>query len=279
MSDETDHRNRAMPEAGLRARAVDLARCLRFYSRLPVPALPWEGDPYGLPEFRRMTPVVPLAGLLLGLPSALCLAAALALDLGSWLAAALAVAAATLATGAFHEDGLADTADGFGGGATPERRLAIMKDSLIGSFGASALALAFALRIIALATLVDRTGSAALTAVLVAAVLSRTAGLMPLTFLPPARLDGASYAVGQPDREAFWQSCAFAALLSVLVGASGGLPPGGIALMLALAALSGWALTRLSERMIGGQTGDVAGAVQQIAEIAALIGLLIAVEP
>jgi adenosylcobinamide-GDP ribazoletransferase len=279
MGHETDHRTKAAPEAGLKGRAVDLARCLRFYSRLPVPALPWEGDPHALPDFRRITAVVPLAGLVLGLPSALGLTAALALGLGPWLAAALAVAAATLATGAFHEDGLADTADGFGGGATPERRLAIMKDSLIGSFGASALALAFALRIISLGTLADRVGIGALTALLVAAVLSRTAGLMPLTFLPPARLDGASYAVGQPTRESFWQASALAVVLAACLGALGGLPAGGVALMVALAALSGWALTRLSQRLIGGQTGDVAGAVQQVGEIAALIGLLITVEP
>src|SRR3954452_18715477 len=90
--------------------AVDLVQCLRFYSRLPVPALIWETDPHQLPDFRRMTPVVPLAGAIIGLGPALILAAALRLGLGPWLSAALSVAAITLVTGAFHEDGLADTA-------------------------------------------------------------------------------------------------------------------------------------------------------------------------
>jgi len=253
---------------------TDTARCLRFYSRLPVPALPWEPDPHALPDFARMTRAVPLAGLVLGLLPALALAGALALGLGSWLAAALSVAAMTVTTGAFHEDGLADTADSFGG-ATRERRLAIMRDSLIGSFGASGLILVFALRIGALAEVAARTGTAGACAViLIAAALSRTAGLIPLVFLAPARLDGASYAVGQPTRETFWMAAALAAGLAVLLGVPAGLPPSGIALMLALAGLSGAALAGLAARHIGGQTGGIAGAAQQVGEIAALIGLL-----
>jgi adenosylcobinamide-GDP ribazoletransferase len=258
--------------------AVDLMQCLRFYSRLPVPALPWEADPHRLPDFRRMTPVVPLAGAIIGLGPAFVLAASLELGLGPWLSAALSVATMTLVTGAFHEDGLADTADGFGGGATPERRLAIMKDSLIGSFGASALILAFALRIGALATLADRLHPLEAAAiVVVAAIVSRTAGLLPLTTLPPARLDGASYAVGQPTRQALWFAAASATLVAVLLGEASAWPLEGTLLMIVLPAVVGAALTRLSSRLIGGQTGDVAGAVQQVGEVAAMIGLLITI--
>jgi adenosylcobinamide-GDP ribazoletransferase len=258
---------------------VNLARAVRFYSRLPVPALPFEAEPHARPDFGTMARAVPAAGLAIGLGPALTLLAALALGLGPWLAAALSVAAMTILTGAFHEDGLADTADGFGGGATPERRLAIMKDSLIGSFGASALALAFALRIAALATLAERVpaGSAA-AAVLIAAVLSRTAGLLPLTLLPPARREGASYEVGRPSREALSGAGILAAAIALVLGFLGGLPPLGIGLMLVLSYAVGRALTRLSARLIGGQTGDVAGAVQQAAEILALVGLLVTVE-
>jgi adenosylcobinamide-GDP ribazoletransferase len=155
-----------------------------------------------------------------------------------------------------------------------------MKDSLIGSFGASALALAFALRIGALATLAERIDPvAAALAVVAAASLSRTAGLMPLTFLPPARPDGASHAAGRPTRDGLWLAAAIAIAIALAAGLVGGLPLPGIALMIALPVLAGLALTRLSDRLIGGQTGDVAGALQQVAEIAALIGLLITVEP
>ena len=260
--------------------AIDLARCLRFYSRLPVPALPWEADPHALPDFRSMAPLVPLAGAVLGLAPALVLLLALHLGLGPFLAAALAIAAMTAATGAFHEDGLADAADGFGGGATAERRLAIMKDSLIGSFGGSALVLAFLLRIGSLSALAERLPPAAAAgAIVAAAAVSRTAGLMPLTLLPPARRDGASAAVGQPSRSGLAGAAAMAAIVAALAAALNAWPLPALALMLVLPALVGLGLTRLSARLIGGQTGDVAGAIQQLAEIAAMIGLLIMLAP
>jgi len=260
--------------SGWRAAAIDLAHCVRFYSRLPVPALPWEQNAHALPSFPRLVRLIPLAGLLIGLLPAAVLGFALLLDLGPWLAAALSVAAMVLATGALHEDGLADTADSVGG-TTRERRLEIMRDSRIGSFGASALVLSLILRIAALAMIVARSdGAAAVAAVLIAASLSRTAGLMPLAFLAPARADGMSRAVGQPPRDSFWLAAGIAGAIAVVLGLLGGLPPSGIALMLVLSALSGLALTAFARRHLGGQTGDIAGAAQQVAEIAALIGLL-----
>jgi adenosylcobinamide-GDP ribazoletransferase len=257
------------------AALVDLARTVRFYSLLPLPALPFE-DPHAAPDFRTMPRLLPLAGAIIGIPPALVLLSALLLDFGPWLAAALSVTAMTLVTGAFHEDGLADTADGFGG-ATRERRLAIMKDSLIGSFGASALVLAYTLRIGALAALADRLEPlAAAVAVVIVAALSRTSGLVVLTLLPSARPEGTSRTVGRPTRETLVLASALAAAIAIVLGVAAGLPRFGIALMLVLSALSGWLLTRLSARFIGGQTGDVAGASQQVAEVLAMLGLLLA---
>jgi adenosylcobinamide-GDP ribazoletransferase len=144
--------------AGGKELVAELLRCLRFYSRLPVPVLASEIDPYGPPDFATMPRAVPLAGAVIGAVGAIVLATGHALGLGAWLCAALAVASLTLATGAFHEDGLADTADGFGGGSTPERRLEIMKDSRIGSYGAAALILAYLLRVGCLAELILKLG-------------------------------------------------------------------------------------------------------------------------
>ncbi|MGF9759766.1 adenosylcobinamide-GDP ribazoletransferase [Microvirga sp. 0TCS3.31] len=256
------------------AAVIDLAHCVRFYSRLPVPALPWEQDAHAPPSFPRLLRMIPVAGLVLGVLPAAVLGLALLLDLGPWLAATLSVAIMVLTTGALHEDGLADTADSIGG-TTLEKRLEIMRDSRIGSFGASALFLSLALRTGALAALASRIdGGAVVAAILITASLSRTAGLMPLVFLPPARRDGMSQAVGQPARKTFWQVAGIAVVVAVLLGALGDLPAAGIVLMLALSGLSGLALTRFAKRHLGGQTGDIAGAAQQVAEIAALIGLL-----
>jgi adenosylcobinamide-GDP ribazoletransferase len=276
---EQFERSEAAPAGGWQAVAGDLAHCVRFYSRLPVPALPWEQDAHALPNFPRLVRVIPLAGLLLGLVPAAALIVALILDLGPWLSAMLAVAAMVLATGALHEDGLADVADSFGG-TTRDKRLEIMRDSRIGSFGATALFLALALRIGALAEIVSRADAlAAVAAILITASLSRTAGLMPLVFLPPARRDGLSHAVGQPPRETFWLAAGIAGAIAVALGALAGLPPFGIALTIVLSGLAGLALTGFAARHLGGQTGDIVGAAQQVAEIAALIGLLTVLAP
>jgi adenosylcobinamide-GDP ribazoletransferase len=263
----------------VRAGLIDLARGLRFFSRLPVPVLPFETDPHGSPDLGGMTRALPFAGIAIGCLPALVLAASLALGLGTWLSAALSIAAMTVSTGALHEDGLADLADAFGG-ATRERRLAIMRDSRLGSYGASALILAFTLRIGALATLATHLDPwSAGFAVLAAACLSRVAGVAPLAFLPPARTDGLSHAVGQPSRDSFWIAAILALCLTIVLGILGHWPRSGIALMLAAAGASAFLVTRLARRLLGGQTGDVAGAGQQSAEVAVLIGLLIAVAP
>lgn len=253
--------------------AYDLAACLRFYSRLPVPRLPGEGDPHRLPDFRTLPRMLPVAGLILALPSALILLVAWALDLGPFLAATLAVAVGTLVTGALHEDGLADVADGFGGGATRERRIEIMRDSRIGAYGGVALVLTLALRIGALATLLDRTGALAALALVLAASLSRSAALAPMVLLGPARPGGAGASVGTPDRRTIG-IVGLVTLAFVALGWIIGLPFAGMVLMPALALAASLVLTALARAKIGGQTGDVIGACQQVAEIAALLGLI-----
>lgn len=264
----------------MRQALTDLARSLRFYSRLPVPRLPWETDAHAPPDFGRVARALPVAGAVIGLVPALVLLASLKLGLGPLLAAALAVAALTAATGAFHEDGLADTADGFGGGATPERRLEIMKDSRIGSFGGAALSLGLILRVATLAALAGRLdpGPAA-AAVVIAASLSRTSALALLALLPPARTEGSSYAVGCLTPRAFAVPAALAIGIALALGLPANLPLPGLALAVVLPAGATLLLARLSARLIGGQTGDVAGAAQQAGEVACLLGLLIAVGP
>ncbi len=261
--------------AGWRALAADCATMIRFYSRLPMPRLPFEAEAHAPPDFRRAPRMLPLAGLLIGLPGALVLALGTATGLPPLVAAVLAVAAATLATGAFHEDGLADTFDGLGGGWTPERRLEIMRDSRIGSYGGAALMLALIARVACIAALVERGGwLAAIGAVLAAATLSRPIALLPLALLPPARPDGASALVGRPSRRILVLAITIAVLMALLLALMAGMPLGGVGLGLGLALVAASILTRWSARAIGGQTGDVAGACQQLAEIAFYVGML-----
>ena len=164
-------------------------------------------------------------------------------------------------TGALHEDGLADTADGLWGGRTPERRREIMRDSRIGAYGGVALILVGLMRWSALSALVAAGVWAALP---VAAALSRAgmAGLMHT--LPFARDDGLSRQTGRPPRANTPMSLGIAVILALWLTGTAALPA-------ALATLAAVALLgQVARAKIGGQTGDILGAAQQLSETAAL---------
>src|ERR1700730_11861642 len=181
---------------------ADFWFCLGFYTRLPVPRAACEATPYSLANFSRAVRVVPLAGALLGSFAALVMNVAFGLGFRPILAAPLAVGCLIVLSGALHEDGLADCADGFFGGATRERKLEIMQDSRIGTFGVVALVLSLYLRAASLALIVDKSLALAGAVLIGAAALSRAASLMPLVLIPPARENGAGFAAGKPERAA-----------------------------------------------------------------------------
>ena len=136
------------------------------------------------------------------------------------------------------------------------------------------------LRIGAVATLCERLSPSAVAILVIAtAALSRTAGLVPLVLLPPARVDGASSSVGRPTRDALWAAGAWTIVIVAAGAILAGIDPLGLILMVLPTATVSWMMTRLSDRLIGGQTGDVAGATQQLSEITAYIGLLLTIEP
>lgn len=238
----------------------DPVLALVLLTRLPLPRLPE-------PLFARQAAAVwafPLAGLAVGTLACAAGWLAQAAGLSAWIAAGLMLAVSVMVTGAMHEDGLADTADGLWGGFTPERRLEIMKDSHIGTYGVLALILSQLLRLSALAALV---AGGALWSLLAAAIWSRA--LMPvlMTALPNARGKGLSQSVGRPELWAVLLGLALAAALVIAVMGAAGLGP---ALLSAIAVLG---LGALAKAKIGGQTGDILGASQQVAEIMFLLAL------
>ncbi|MFG1422215.1 adenosylcobinamide-GDP ribazoletransferase [Roseixanthobacter liquoris] len=252
----------------------DLFVALRFFSRLPIPPHGGEEAPFGAPPLSRIAYVIPLAGAAISLFGAAVLLLASALGFPPLLAACLAIATLVLATGAFHEDGLADTADGFGGGRDRARRLEIMRDSRIGTYGACALALSLLIRVASLEALLVLGGPVrAVLALVAAGAASRAAGIVVLQALPAARADGASAGAGQPGADAA-MACALMAALVVAVLLVPSFGVGATFAGLIAPALAGFAMARLSGRLIGGQTGDVAGATQQVAEIAFLLAVL-----
>ncbi len=253
------------------------AQAIRFYSRLPVPLMPGETEQHAAPDFRVMPRALPLAALVIAIPAVLVAAAAQALELSSLISAALILTTLTITSGAFHEDGLADTADGLFGGHTIERRLAIMKDSLIGSFGASALVLAFLLRFAGLVAILDGADIAGVcAAIAIATIWSRSLGIHLLAVDAPARAYGALATVGMPTVRTAVMTLVLAATLCAASAWAGGLPLAGLINALALATFVALGLAALARRLIGGPTGDIAGAAQQLGEIAAYLGLAVA---
>ncbi|WP_457772913.1 adenosylcobinamide-GDP ribazoletransferase [Phycobium rhodophyticola] len=207
--------------------------------------------------------VLALVGLALaGLATLLALSAQ-AIGIKPEIAALLALALMVIQTGALHEDGLADVADGFWGGTTPARRLEIMKDSAIGSYGTLALILSLGLRGAALVALADHLAVALFTA----AALSRAAMPAVMCALPNARSNGLSAHTGRPSAATLLIALAIATLATILL-------TGWSALwLLPIAALTTLACAKIAQAKIGGQTGDTLGATQQITEIATLLAL------
>lgn len=238
----------------------DFRAVLGFFTRLPVGRAP-DGD------LAAAARAFPLAGLVVGLIGAFVYLGAVKLGLSGLLAALLAVAATGALTGALHEDGLADVADGLGVRGDRARKLAVMKESHIGSFGTLALIFATAIKVAALAAL--GTPELVAGALIAAHVLAR--GVLPLAMrsLPVVRPGGLADRAGKPTAEGVYWSLGLAlaaALFSVY------LPAAIVALVAAVAAAI--LIGKLAERQFGGYTGDVLGAIEQVAEIAVLVNLV-----
>jgi adenosylcobinamide-GDP ribazoletransferase len=252
--------------ARLGALASDVAAAVVFCTRLPwawmaVPLPRGAGDRN---HIARASWALPVAGALVGAGGALVYWVAAKIGLAPAPAAALALAATLSLTGCLHEDGLADTADGFGGGTDRDRKLAIMHDSALGTYGTCALFLSLALRWSALFAIAD---SRSVALALVAAHVAARAVLPAfMRFVPPARADGLAAAAGRPSPQTAGAALIIGAtililLLGVIPAATGFLAIAGSAFLAA----------RLTQRQIGGQTGDVLGALEQVAEIIILL--------
>ncbi len=234
-------------------RAEELRLAFLLLTRLPVG--PIRG---AAPGMAASSWAWPLTGLAVGAIAALAHATGLWFGLPPIMAALLALTAGVLATGGMHEDGLADLADGFGGGRDRARKLEIMRDSRIGSYGVMALILAFGFRMAGIVALTE--AGPIIAALLGLSAASRAVLPAALILMPPARTDGLGHAASGADPKP--------ALIAAGIGFLCLLPLGlGIALAAALAmALVATAVAALALRQIGGQTGDVMGAMQLLAE-------------
>lgn len=237
---------------------IVLAFCL--LTRLPMPHLPPETFNQGA----RAIWAYALVGIFIGATMLGIGMAGLALGLPATLAAGLIIAAGILLTGGLHEDGLADTADGIWGGQTKEQCLEIMKDSRIGTYGTLALMVVIGLRWAAFAALLP----VAPAAIIVAATVSRASMTILMISLPHARSDGLSHSLGPGSRPSVFHGCCIALLcVGLCLGGAGW-----ITILPAL--LCTFVLHLLARAKLGGQSGDILGATQQISEALILITLV-----
>ena len=245
----------------------DLLMALRFYSRLPTGSIPHQR-----PDLDRIAIVLPLASFVIGLVPVAVLLLLEWIGVPTFFAATLAVAALVIVTGAMSEDALADSADGLFGGNTIEARLEIMKDSRHGTYAVCALGMFLIARVVAVGSISAPLEAAAL--LLTAPLIARTGALWLTHALPAARSGGAAAAAGRVSPRNFVIAMAITVIVSF---ATAGFAVGLLGLLLAYA-LSGavvlcWIV--VCRRLVGGQTGDLIGALQALLEIAALTAFMV----
>jgi adenosylcobinamide-GDP ribazoletransferase len=237
----------------------DLRTAVAFLTRFPMP------HPDGpLPSnFARAHRVFPIVGAAIGGTVGVFFLGLLAVGMPNQAAAALALGASAIITGALHEDGLADLADGFGGGRDKIAKLEIMRDSRLGTYGALILLVSFVAKLSALETLPS---IAAVPALIAAHALAR--GPLPLMAmsLPYARTGGLAATAGMPDRTTAVTAIIVALMISLLT-----LPRFAAGSAAIVAAGGATVIALLAQRQIGGQTGDVLGAAEQVSETAILL--------
>lgn len=246
----------------------DFIMALRFFSRLPTGS-----SPHQKPDLGRIAMALPLASVAIGIGPALLFLGATLIGLPPYFSAALGVAAMVIASGGMAEDALADSMDGLFGGYARERRLEIMKDSRHGTYGVAAMCLFLLLRVTALGAVATTSPLAAAAIWLAATIVGRSGALWLAVALPAARSDGASAAVGRLPRLSFIIGALFAVVLLFLLGGpASGILSLVVALLLSVGVIAGWAA--ICQRLVGGQTGDLIGALGALIEIAVLSALI-----
>lgn len=240
-------------------RARELGSAFALLTRLPVGrfAQPAETKP--------AVWAYPIAGAGVGLIGGLVYWFAFSLSCPPALAALLAVGTLILVTGALHEDGLADMADGLGGDS-PKKRLTIMRDERIGTYGVLALILSVGIRTTAITVMAKP--SVAIAALIAAGAASRATAATLMAALAHARSDGLSVTVGRPTGATAALAGAIAAVIALLL-----LPIAPVFWLLVASGLAGLIVAHIARTRLGGQTGDVLGTSVQVSECAGLVVL------
>ncbi|MDR6183730.1 adenosylcobinamide-GDP ribazoletransferase [Asaia bogorensis] len=241
---------------------ADFAAGLSLLTRLPTG---WLLAPDRKIDLTRSSWCWPLIGGAIGALTGTVMVLCIRLGMPAIVATGWAIAFQLFLTGALHEDGFADTVDGFFGGRTPERRLEIMRDSRIGSYGGLALSLLMLLRAGTMTTLATQPIHI-ISILATAGAFSRLSLMLPLLWLRPARADGLAHEL----RHLPARGLLIAMILTALIASS--LSVLGALSLFLVACLATLGLCSVAYRLIGGYTGDVLGATAIITELVVLTG-------
>ena len=245
-----------------------IAQAVGFLSRYPVPEEFFYSDDGQMDETSGYFAV---AGAIIALPLAIGASLLAALDVNSILIAVLLVASLTFVTGGLHEDGLSDCADGFWGSSKRDKILTIMKDSRLGTYGTLALIFSILIKITAISLIFENLNAfTAFISILIAAAASRGIMVWHWSELPSAKNDGVAVSVGEPSDTSLKLIMISLAVSGLLAFIFTGFLAAALAIILA-AGISFY-FTKLTDKKIGGHTGDTIGASQQLSEIAILVG-------
>ena len=244
----------------MRQRICEGQLAVMLLTRLPAGRLG-----YDVPKLASAVWFFPSVGIPIGLLVGLTYIGMCYLGILPTLASILAFSIGLIVTGAMHEDGLADCADGFGGGQSKNQKLEIMRDSRIGSFGVLALFFIVSARIVSLSNLPPN--HEVLFAVIALAMISRLVMVFYLTFLSPARDEGLGRDASKPEVGALVISVITCIPIIFICGSY---MISCVAIIAIIAFLFGWII----RVQIGGQTGDTCGAAQLISETAGYIFLV-----
>ncbi len=242
---------------------TDLMAALMFLSRIPVP---WEKISDDPPDLTRAFWAFPLVGMALGALSGLAALIGYLLGLSAFLFVLVGLSIGIIITGALHEDGLADTIDGLGGGDTPETKLEIMRDSRIGTYGTIAVVICFLLRLGALIALANESLLYMFAGFAVSGSIGRGMIVFLRSMSEPASETGLSTLTEKTEGGILWAALGIAFFSAII------LCPIWVAIFgFALCIVFTYMVNQLIVKKIGGITGDILGATEQFCEIGFLL--------
>lgn len=244
----------------IRDRKLDLIYAISLLTRFPISSTILEPRPQSAWAW-------PVVGVGLGILAGTVIWALMALGAPNSVAAIVGLAIMVLLTGCMHEDGLADTFDGFWGGKNAEHRLEIMRDSNVGAYGVAALVIVFIARFLGIFESINDLHP--IIVVAVSGALSRTVMMVAMHLCPTARNEGLAATTGRPSVKVALFGIIFSTILCIICFGWQFLIP------LIAASTAGLLISLLAIRKIGGYSGDTLGASQQTSETACLLAITI----